>query len=1180
MNRKLLLLAILLIVGAWGKTYAQGEEITFPNSGLTSLDGWDYGDPKASTKPTGTNDGVFNEDKTVYYYQQWRGENTETMVPAIEFYHAWSGNAAGQDIGDKQYFHFSQKITLPAGNYRLKVNAFYREGNAGGKNEDKAWIFAGEKKQNVAALTPSDLNSYTGDDMDKARAVFKAGKYANEFDFDVEEEQEIEIGFRGYIDTYCSWCILGPVSIFKYSLDDFIEDYMVKYREAQNIVDQPMNATVKAELQAAMVDPTTFRLKDDVTAAEAALTEKLAAANASVSDYAATNEAFKTYDKKAANLDAAGKSAYDTAVDAVKRGYADGSMVGNQAEAVKAAYQEALKKQTAVGSDFTECAPAQWDGQNGTEGQYGKPERYNASNWNPPYEYSGDVMTQTISGLPEGAYKVVLNAAASFTSGRGFECKTGDDLAVVFANTQTVNLPVIDRVAFDNVSDVAPYEVIGKVGADGVLKYGIQKLDEIGGNWFVVELVSITKVEYIPVESITASDLTVEQLKTAEIGAVVAPANATLPTMTYVSADETIATVDAKGVVTGVVPGKTTITITADDIEKVINVTVTEPAVMPKNIVLTPAEFALDLGANNTATLTTAVEPAEANQAVTFVSSDPEVATINEKGEIIATGLGTAVITVSSVIAPDVTATASVAVNAAEAPALYAETIEDGIDYWIVNAATGKFLGGANIWGTRPSLIEHGIPFKAAKIEDDVYTLDSYTSSGGNSHFLTGEWIDGAATPFTILPASNGAFTINYFTAEKDVEGNDISVMRQLRAKTSNTMVDGVDAISSDDLFAQWYFISRDQLVEGLNAATPNSPVDATFLIKDFNFSRNNTLYSAWEKSDGITNAQNPGASDGSHDFNWNVERYHNVFNMSQAVAVPNGTYRLTAQGFYRQDGEDNDNLPYFFANDQVQEFPLRDGSENSMNEAAASFSKGLYKIAPITIEVTDHVLNIGAINDVNTALWCIWDNFELEAISISDKQEVPVNISKAGFATLYYGALNLVIPEGVTANTATVDDKTITMAPVEGVIPAGTGVVLEGKPGDYNFTVDYNIVPAVEAENLLDGSDEDAQIAEEGYKYYILSTNKDNDPASVGFYFQVDGGASVSNKAHKAYLAVPEEVAAGASFFLFNEADGIQTVEVAKAENGEVYTLSGIRVNGKLNKGVYVVNGKKVVVK
>ena len=368
-------------------------------------------------------------------------------------------------------------------------------------------------------------------------------------------------------------------------------------------------------------------------------------------------------------------------------------------------------------------------------------------------------------------------------------------------------------------------------------------------------------------------------------------------------------------------------------------------------------------------------------------------------------------------------------------------------------------------------------------------------------------------------------------------------------------MVDGVSEITSGDLLAQWYFISRDQLIEGLNAATPNKPVDATFLIKDFNLSRNNTLYSAWEKSDGITNAQNPGASDGSHDFNWNAERYHNVFNMSQAVAVPNGIYRLTAQGFYRQDGEDNENLPYFFANDQVQEFPLRDGSENSMNEAAASFSKGLYKIAPITVEVTDHVLNIGAINEVNTTLWCIWDNFELEAVAISDVQEVPVTITEAGFATLYYGALNLAIPEGVAAN------------------------VLEGKPGAYNFTVDYNIIPALEAENQLKGTDEDATISEEGYKYYILSTI-DNDPATVGFYYHVKDGSSVDNQAHKAYLALPEEVAAGVAGFAFSEADGIQTVEAARAANGEAYTLSGVRVSGKLAKGVYVIDGKKVVVK
>ena len=1159
MKRKSVLLAILMIACAWGqRLYAQVDvtDTYLQNADLFSLEGWDYGD-----------DG--------YNYTDWQ---TGGDVPVIEFYHAWSANA-GASIGATRNFHFTQKVTLPAGNYRLAVNGFYREGNGNGTNT-KAYIFAGEKQQFMIGLGSAGVASYSGSsDLFRAANAFSKGDFSNAFDFDVEKEQEIEIGFRGYIDTYCSWCILGPVKLYKYSLDDYLVDYRKKVAEAEALYESPMNADVLADLKGAVVDERSFSLAKQVTEAIRTLDEKISAAQNSIADYAATNEAFKTYDAKAAKLAATGKSAYDAAVASIKSAYADGSMVGNQTDAVKAAYQEALKKQTEPGSDFTECAPTRWDGQTATEGQYGKPERYNASDWNPPFEYSGDVMTQTITGLPEGAYKVVLNAAASFTSGRGFTCKTGDDLAVVFANNQTVNLPVIERVSFGSPDDVAPYEVIGKVGADGVLKYGIQKLDEIGGNWFVVELVSITKVEYVPVTAINASDLTVEQLKTAEIGAVVAPENATLPTMTYVSADEAIATVDAKGVVTGVAPGKTTITITADDIEKVINVTVTEPAVMPKNIVLTPAEFALDLGANNTAALTAAVEPAEADQAVTFVSGNPEVVTINENGEITAVGIGEAVITVSSVISPDVTATANVTVSAVDAPAIFSKAIEDGVDYWIVNAATGKFLGGANNWGTRASLIEHGIPFKAAKIEDDVYTLDSYTSNGGDSHFLAGEWIDGAATEFTILPADNGAFTINYFVTEKDEEGSDITTMRQLRAKTSNTMVDGVSEITSGDLLAQWYFISRDQLIEGLNAATPNKPVDATFLIKDFNLSRNNTLYSAWEKSDGITNAQNPGASDGSHDFNWNAERYHNVFNMSQAVAVPNGIYRLTAQGFYRQDGEDNENLPYFFANDQVQEFPLRDGSENSMNEAAASFSKGLYKIAPITVEVTDHVLNIGAINEVNTTIWCIWDNFELEAVAISDVQEVPVTITEAGFATLYYGALNLAIPEGVAANTATVADKTITLAPVEGVIPAGTGVVLEGKPGAYNFTVNYNIIPALEAENQLKGTDEDATISEEGYKYYILSTI-DNDPATVGFYYQVKDGSSVDNQAHKAYLALPEEVAAGVAGFAFSEADGIQTVEAARAANGEAYTLSGVRVSGKLAKGVYVIDGKKVVVK
>lgn len=1159
MKRKSVLLAILMVACAWSQQLFAQEDVTvtyLQNADLSSLAGWDYGD-----------DG-FN-------YTDWK---TDGDVPVIEFYHTWSPNA-GASIGNTRNFHFSQTVTLPAGNYRLAVNGFYREGNGNGTNT-KAYIFAGEKQQFMVGLTSAGVGSYSGsNDLYKAANAFSKGDFSNAFDFDLTEEQTIEIGFRGYIDTYCSWCILGPVKLYKYSLDDYLVDYRAKVSEAEALYSTPMNAEVLQALKDAVKPESSFSLVKDVTDALSALNDKIAAAKNSAAVYAATKATIDEYDAKAAaNLSEAGKAAYDAAVAAIKSGYANGSMTADESAAVRAAYAAGVKKQTEAGSDYTEAAPADWVGATGA--YQGRSERYNASDWNPPYEYTGDVMTQTIEGMPAGAYKVVLEAAASFTSGRGFTCKTGDGLAVVFANNQTIDLPVVDRVGINNDAEYGPIEVIGKVGDDGVLKYGIQKLDEIGGNWFVVKLVSITKVDYVPVASITASDITVEQLKTAEVGAVVNPANATLPQMTYTIADEAIATVGKWGTITGVTPGQTTLTITADDVVKVINVTVTEPAVLPQSIQLTPAEFALDLGDNNTATLAAAVLPAEAEQGVTFASADPAVATVNAQGEITATGFGTTTITVASVVAPEVTATATVTVSAAEAPAIYASEIEDGVDYWIVNAATGKFLGGANSWGTRLSLIKHGIPFKAAvNADDETVTLDSYTSNGGNNHFLAGEWIDGAATPFTILPADNGAFTINYFTTEKDEEGNDITVMRQLTAKTSNTMVDGLTEMVSGNLFAQWYFISRDQLIEGLSAANEKNPVDATFLIKDYNFSRNNTQYAAWEKTAGITNSQNPRANDGSTDYNWNVERFHNSFKMSQAVAVPNGTYRLTAQGFYRQDGEDNDNLAYFFANDQVQAFPLKTGAENSMNDAAASFEKGLYKIEPIIVEVTDNVLNIGAINEVNTNLWCIWDNFELECIGVSQAQGIPVTISEAGYATLYYGDLNLAIPEGVAACTATVNEKTINLSAVEGVIPAATPVVLQGNPGTYTFPICYDNVPAINAANQLNGSDEAVEVAEEGYKYYILST-KDNDPATVGFYFQVAGGASVSSEAHKAYLAVPEEVAAGASSFVFNVADGIQNVVTANAENGETYTLSGVRVSGKLAKGVYVVNGKKVVVK
>ena len=63
----------------------------------------------------------------------------------------------------------------------------------------------------------------------------------------------------------------------------------------------------------------------------------------------------------------------------------------------------------------------------------------------------------------------------------------------------------------------------------------------------------------------------------------------------------------------------------------------------------------------------------------------------------------------------------------------------------------------------------------------------------------------------------------------------------------------------------------------------------------------------------------------GGNNTNNNAESYHSTFTLSQILAnAPAGKYQMTAQGFYRQDGSDNDNLPVFYANDKTGTFPLK----------------------------------------------------------------------------------------------------------------------------------------------------------------------------------------------------------------------------------------------------------------
>ena len=172
-----------------------------------------------------------------------------------------------------------------------------------------------------------------------------------------------------------------------------------------------------------------------------------------------------------------------------------------------------------VGDDITALATAEWEGKTDNYGGLANPavERYTHA----APEDVDDILTQTVTGLRNGTYKVQLDVAASFTPDRGFTCPTGDGLSVAFANGTQRNLSVVERGWVDEGEQ--KIVTLTATVTDGTLKYGIKNLAP-SGNWFVARLRSIVYVS--------------ESSQTAKTYAISIASEKNGTTVTDVSADE------------------------------------------------------------------------------------------------------------------------------------------------------------------------------------------------------------------------------------------------------------------------------------------------------------------------------------------------------------------------------------------------------------------------------------------------------------------------------------------------------------------------------------------------------------------------------------------------------------------------------------------------------------------
>ncbi len=193
---------------------------------------------------------------------------------------------------------------------------------------------------------------------------------------------------------------------------------------------------------------------------------------------------------------------------------------------------------------------------------------------------------------------------------------------------------------------------------------------------------------------------------------------------------------------------------------------------------------------------------------------------------------------------------------------------------------------------------------------------------------------------------------------------------------------------------------------------------------------------------------------------------------------------------------------------------------------------------------------------------------------AIETVEALPVTITAAKYAT-FYAPVAVEVADGVTAYSATVDaeNNRVELTEISDVIPANTGVVLYSETaGTYNFAL--ATTDATVASDLR-GSAAATYYTETG-TYYALGVVD----GVVAFYKDAFNNSRFQNNSHKAYLYVAGASEAASYSFRFGE--GTTAIENVEVENEvkAIYDLTGRRVEAITAPGIYIVGGKKVLVK
>lgn len=326
------------------------------------------------------------------------------------------------------------------------------------------------------------------------------------------------------------------------------------------------------------------------------------------------------------------------------------------------------------------------------------------------------------------------------------------------------------------------------------------------------------------------------------------------------------------------------------------------------------------------------------------------------------------------------------------------------------NAEANSFIGSGNSWGTQGSLLGYATFTGVTQLESGKYELDLHAANNSNAsaRLATNLFADGglpgsADVALMIYPKGEGTYVLTF---------DDVNYIGFGYDGNNNTVL--VNLTDPEDENALWTITSEAEILAQIAAMEEgDDPIEITGMIKDPGFNRHNyDTYAkqSWTETHSggdfkLSNGENSLAGGG----NYNMQQWNGTFDLYQTLNVPNGVYKMSVQGFYRDGNAAEAAGKYvvgaeeirasIYANDKEKqlvsifsEAKMEEDADNgfaeeaggyyianSQAQAGLNFKAGYYVNEMEDILVTNGIIKIGAKNPKNGANdWTVLKNFRL----------------------------------------------------------------------------------------------------------------------------------------------------------------------------------------------------------